>query len=99
MKLKKDGPAPFMGTVKLGPKGQIVIPKEVREMFGLDAGDTLVLLAHPKRGIALERPSVLTKLADAVFDGRASEVLPAEDAENAEVFAGEVRKTLSGEEP
>ncbi len=99
MKRKKDAPTPFMGTVRLGPKGQIVVPKEVREMFGLEPGDTLVLLAHPRRGIALERPSVLTKLADAVFDGRASEVLPAEDPENAEVFAGEVRKTLSGEEP
>lgn len=28
----------FMTTVKIGPKGQIVIPKEVREMFGLSAG-------------------------------------------------------------
>ena len=33
----------FMGTVKLGPKGQIVIPKEVREMFGIKPGDMLLL--------------------------------------------------------
>ena len=25
----------FMATVRIGPKGQIVIPKEVRDMFGL----------------------------------------------------------------
>ena len=43
----------FMGTVKLGPKGQIVIPKEVREMFGIRSGDSLLLLADIERGIAL----------------------------------------------
>ena len=31
----------FMATIKLGPKGQIVIPKEVRDMFSLKEGDTL----------------------------------------------------------
>ena len=35
----------FMSSVKIGPKGQIVIPKEARAMFGLEPGDTLVLLA------------------------------------------------------
>lgn len=39
-----------MSTVKLGPKGQIVIPKEVREMFGLEPGDSLLLLADAKPG-------------------------------------------------
>ena len=39
----------YMASVKLGPKGQIVIPKEVRAMFGLEPGDTLVLLADKKR--------------------------------------------------
>lgn len=44
----------FMSSVRIGPKGQIVIPKEAREMFGLAAGDTLVLLADKKKGIALQ---------------------------------------------
>ena len=38
----------------LGPKGQIVVPKEVREMFGIRPGDTLLLLADVNRGIALQ---------------------------------------------
>ena len=43
----------YLASVKLGPKGQIVVPKEVREMFGVRPGDTL-LLADVNRGIALK---------------------------------------------
>ena len=43
----------YMATVKIGDKGQIVIPKEVRELFGINPGDTLLLLADVERGIAL----------------------------------------------
>ena len=45
----------FMSAVKVGPKGQIVIPKEVRDMFGIDVGTTLLLLADVNRGIAINR--------------------------------------------
>ncbi len=44
----------FMATVKIGAKGQIVIPKEVRDMFGIDAGDSLVLMADKGHGIAIQ---------------------------------------------
>ena len=40
--------------VKLGPKSQIVIPKEVRDLFNLAPGDSLLLLADRDRGIALQ---------------------------------------------
>ena len=43
----------YLASVKLGPKGQIVVPKEVREMFGVRPGDTR-LLADVNRGIALQ---------------------------------------------
>lgn len=49
----------FMATVKIGPKGQIVIPKEAREMFGVEPGDSLVLLCDRKRGMALQTPDYL----------------------------------------
>ncbi|MDE5547887.1 MAG: AbrB/MazE/SpoVT family DNA-binding domain-containing protein [Clostridia bacterium] len=44
----------FMTTVKIGEKGQIVIPKEARELFGLKAGDSLILMADKGQGIALQ---------------------------------------------
>ena len=59
----------FMSSVKIGPKGQIVIPKEARDMFGLQPGDTLVLLADKKRGIALQTPEKLHPMLRQVFDG------------------------------
>ena len=41
----------YMSSVKLGPKGQIVIPKEARAMFGLEPGDTQT----PKRASPYRR--------------------------------------------
>ena len=40
-------------TVKIGEKGQIVIPKNMRDMFGIKAGDSLLLMADKDRGIAI----------------------------------------------
>ena len=58
----------FMASVKIGPKGQIVIPKEAREMFGIAPGDTLVLLADKKRGIAMQAPDKLQPFLKEAFD-------------------------------
>ena len=57
----------FMSSVKIGPKGQIFIPKEAREMFGLQPGDTLVLLADKKKGIALQTADKLNPLLRTAF--------------------------------
>lgn len=71
----------FISTVTIGEKGQIVIPKAAREMFGLEPGDTIVLLADKKRGIALVQNDRMMKIAESVFD----ETLPeSEDDEKVE---------------
>lgn len=45
----------YMCTVRVGEKGQIVIPKQAREMFSIQPGDSLLLLADVTRGIAIVR--------------------------------------------
>ncbi len=49
----------FIATVKIGAKGQIVIPKEVRDMFSLECGDSLVLRADRGQGIAMQPASYI----------------------------------------
>ena len=43
----------YAWTATVGAKGQIVIPKEARELFGIQPGDTLLLLGDIGRGIAI----------------------------------------------
>lgn len=54
-------------SVKIGEKGQFVIPKEAREMFDLNPGDTVIVLADEKRGIAIPPKDALGALAAAIF--------------------------------
>ncbi|MFZ2804441.1 MAG: AbrB/MazE/SpoVT family DNA-binding domain-containing protein [Patescibacteria group bacterium] len=51
MKLKKSTPSDgYMGTTTVGERGQIVIPKELRDEVGLDPGSRVVLMRHGKHG-------------------------------------------------
>ena len=43
----------FIVSVKVGPKGQITIPKEARDMFDIKEGETLFVLGDKQRGIAI----------------------------------------------
>ena len=52
----KESIGRFISMVKVGEKGQIVIPKPARAMFDIAPGDMLVLLADTERGIALISP-------------------------------------------
>ncbi len=58
----------IFGTVKVGEKGQIVIPKEAREKYNIKAGDTLLILGDDGQGIIVTTPDVITNAALEVFD-------------------------------
>ena len=57
----------IFGTVKVGERGQIIIPKEARDTFDIKAGDTLIVLGDEKWGIAVTKSDVLQKHAVDVF--------------------------------
>ena len=58
----------IFGTVKVGEKGQIVIPKEAREMFGIKPGDLLLLLGDEKQGIAIVKNEIFMQFAQYILN-------------------------------
>ncbi len=94
--MKSNESSKFMSTVKVGPKGQIVIPKDVREMFGIQTGDSLLLLADTKKGIAIQKMGLFSKIADMIFEGKGHEINPDVSEEDLDVFAQDVKNAEKG---
>ena len=57
----------YVGISKVGEKGQIVIPKEVRDMFNIKTGDSIIVLCDKKKGIALVKSDVIEDLTDNIL--------------------------------
>ncbi len=57
----------YAWTVTVGEKGQIVIPKQARDIFNINPGDTLILLADDKKGIAIPPKASFTDFAAQIF--------------------------------
>ena len=57
----------IFGTAKVGDRGQIVIPKEAREFFGIEPGDTLLILGKTETGLIVTKPETLNNLANQIF--------------------------------
>ena len=55
------------GTAKVGDRGQIVIPKEAREFFGIKPGDTLLIVGKSETGLIVTKPETLHDLASQIF--------------------------------
>jgi AbrB family looped-hinge helix DNA binding protein len=53
----------MFGSVKVGERGQIVIPKEAREVFGIKPGDLLLVLGDEARGIAIVKADDIREMA------------------------------------
>ena len=63
----------YAGMVKVGEKGQIVIPKEERDMFDIKPGDTLLILGDKKQGIAIPPKDSILSLAEKIFGSEKGE--------------------------
>ena len=58
----------IFGTAKVGERGQIVIPKDARERYGIHPGDTLLILGDEENGMIVTKPDVLSSLAERILD-------------------------------
>ena len=65
--LGKHNAQRVFGTAKVGDRGQIVIPKEAREFFGIEPGDTLLILGKSETGLIVTKPETLHSLAEEIF--------------------------------
>ena len=54
----------FIVSVKVGPKGQITIPKEARNMFNINEGDTIMVMGDKERGLALLKADLFYSLME-----------------------------------
>ena len=66
--LGKQNSKRVYGTARVGDRGQIVIPKEARELFNIRPGDTLLILGEPDTGLVVSRPEVLNNLANEILN-------------------------------
>lgn len=57
----------YIWTTKVSNKGQIVIPKEARDVFGIAEGDTLILFGDKERGIAIAKYDDYLQFAEEIF--------------------------------
>ena len=67
----------YAWSVKVGERGQFVIPKEARDIFNINPGDTLLVLADEKQGIAIPPKDAFELLAEKIFGGN----IPGKDEE------------------
>lgn len=59
----------IFGTVKVGEKGQIVIPKDARKVFGIEPGDTLMMLGDISQGIGIVKVKDYDRFMEALMGG------------------------------
>ena len=64
---EKDGKYIF-GVVKVGDKGQIVIPRDARKLYDVKPGDALIVLGD-QRGMALLKTEIIQTAIDQAMEG------------------------------
>ncbi len=63
--VKQNGKYAWTATV--GEKGQIVIPKQARKIFGIKPGDTVLILGDEERGLAIPNQDAFSGIFSAAF--------------------------------
>lgn len=58
----------YAWTATVGEKGQIVIPKQARDVFGIKSGDMLLILGDEQKGLAIPPKGAFAELFDMIYD-------------------------------
>ena len=69
----KEPKGKYAWTATVGEKGQIVIPKQARDVFNIKPGDTILLLGDEKRGIAIPPKEAFAYLMEIAFEEKEDE--------------------------
>lgn len=64
----------IFGTVTINDRGQIVIPKKARELFGINNGDALVILGDEAEGIAVVKAEDFEKRLNDIWNRTKQEI-------------------------
>jgi AbrB family looped-hinge helix DNA binding protein len=59
----------IFGTVKVGDRGQIVIPKAAREMFDIESGDNLLVMKSKGPGMVIMKTDLMKQFAMKILEG------------------------------
>lgn len=68
--MKSPDEEKYIWTSKVTSKGQMVIPKQAREIFNINEGDTLILFGDKQKGIAIAKYDDYLNFAKAIFDAQ-----------------------------
>ena len=63
----------YAWTATVGEKGQIVIPKQARDIFNIKPGDTLLILGDESRGLAIPPQRAMAEFFASVFEEKENE--------------------------
>ena len=64
----------IFGTTKINDRGQVVIPKNAREIFEINNGDSLVVLGDEAEGIALIKADLFEKRLNVIWNSIKQEI-------------------------
>lgn len=64
----------IFGTTQINDRGQVVIPKKARELFGINSGDALVILGDEAEGIAIIKADVFEKRMNDIWNNMKKEI-------------------------
>lgn len=60
--MPEEKPKLILRTVKVGERGQIVIPKDIRDVFSIESGETLIITGH-KNKITIMKEEVMREMS------------------------------------